>query len=66
MVCEIVMDLIPSAISFFNSLFIGVSYTNYTGDAIGILLSVEIAACGLYYWRIFQVAGTITFVFILK
>lgn len=55
MACEIAMDIIPSYITFFYNLLIGVTLTNYAGDCIGLLASLEAAMCALYYWHIFQV-----------
>jgi hypothetical protein len=55
MACEIVLDLVPAYCAFFYNWLIGVTLANYAGDVVSLLMSASAAACGVYYWRIFQV-----------
>jgi hypothetical protein len=52
-VCEIVLDLIPTYTGFLFNLIAGYSGSSVIGDYIGIGVAVEAAFCGVYYWRLF-------------
>lgn len=53
-ICEIVLDLLPTYGAFAFNLIVGRSLSTYVGDTVGFFIGIDVAVCGVVYWQMFR------------
>ena len=57
--CELVLDVLPTLVTFTFTVVSGHPHSNYVGDLLNFCVSLEAALCGCFYWRMLHLRKSV-------